>query len=76
MDGYITQSQFFSAFTPLVLALHEKKLIDIAEIPHLYEDVLSRRKIDLQEPDADLIFLQELIAGFQRLANAVKPPPK
>jgi hypothetical protein len=73
--AYITQSQLFDVFTPLLLALHEKKLLDIAEVPHLYEDVLTRRQIDAKPNEADLVFLQGLIVGLQRLATAVKGSP-
>lgn len=72
---YITVKQFGTAFSVLILALHEKNLIDIAELPHLFEDTLTRRVVDLKESGADVAFLQELISGIQRLANHVKGSP-
>ena len=64
----MTIQNFFDAFTPLLLALHEKKVLDIAEVPHLYEDVLVRRKLDRGEDQEDLKFLQEMVQGLHRLA--------
>ena len=73
-NTYITRNQLFDVVLPLILALHEKKIIDIAEVPHLYEDVLVRRKLNLGASDDDLAFLQWLIDASQLLANAIKGP--
>lgn len=67
----VTRQNLFDLFTPLVLALHEKKVIDVAELPHYYEDVLMRRS-SLQESTQDLAFLTEVIQGLSRLAIQVK----
>ena len=72
MENYATRDQIFTIITPLILALHDKKVIDLAELPHYYEDVLTRRKIDQKEPDSELVFLQDLIDAFQKLAIHVK----
>lgn len=68
---HVTISQLFATITPLVVALHEKGLLDIAEVPHYYEDAVVRRK-ELGVPDQDLEFQKELVIGFQRIANAMK----
>ncbi|WP_027730636.1 hypothetical protein ABL850_15730 [Variovorax paradoxus] len=68
----ISTKQLFEVFTPLLLALHEKKVLDIAELPHFYEDALSRRKLDRKETHAETAFLEEVTIGMQRLANVVK----
>jgi hypothetical protein len=40
----LTQQQFFDAFIPLLMALHEKRVIDFAELPLYYEaNSISRR---------------------------------
>lgn len=70
----ITYSQLFTMIAPIVIALHERNLLDIAEIPSFYEDALMRRKFNLNASDAELEFLRQAIAGFQRLALAIKPP--
>ena len=67
----VTASQLFATITPLVVALHEKGLLDIAEVPHYYEDAVIRRK-ELGVAEEDLAFQKELVAGFQRLANVMK----
>lgn len=67
----ITDNELFAAITPILLALHEKKLIDIAEIPHYYEDAVQRRK-DMGVADADLDFQKQLVLGTARLALLVK----
>lgn len=68
---HVTSEQLLATITPLVVALHEKGLLDIAEVPHYYEDAVVRRK-DLGESPEDLAFQQALVAGFQRLAKVVK----
>lgn len=68
----LTKDEFFSAFMPLLLALHEKQVIDLAELPHYYEDALVRRKLDLGEGPDSLVFLQDMIQGLTALANTVK----
>jgi len=70
----ITSKELFTLFTPLVLALHEKKVLDLAELPHYYEDVLVRRKLDLKEDAAGLAFLEQTIQGLHRLAASVIRP--
>ena len=71
----ITTAELFATITPLVVALHEKGVLDIAEIPHYYEDAVVRRK-DMGATDDEVAFQQELVAGFQRLAKMVKAPDK
>lgn len=72
----MTFANLMEVFTPLLLALHEKKVLDIAEVPHYYEDALERRKMNLGETEADLAFLRELVKGLDRLAKAVKEEEK
>lgn len=67
----ITSEQLFATITPLVVALHEKGVLDIAEVPHYYEDAVVRRK-DLGQTPEQLAFQLALVDGFQRLAKAVK----
>jgi hypothetical protein len=67
----ITLEQLMQVFTPLLLALHERKVLDIAEVPHFYEDALERRRT-LGETEADLDFQRQLVLGMVRLAAAVK----
>ena len=67
----ITSEQLFATITPLVVALHEKGILDIAEVPHYYEDALVRRK-DLGATPEGLEFQQALVVSFQRLAKMVK----
>ena len=67
----ITTDQLFATITPLVVALHEKGVLDIAEIPHYYEDAVVRRK-DIGATDDEVAFQKELVVGFQRLAKVVK----
>lgn len=71
----ITIDQLFATITPLVVALHEKGVLDIAEVPHYYEDAVVRRK-DTGATDAEVAYQQELVAGFQRLAKMVKAQDK
>lgn len=71
----ITSEQLFDTITPLVVALHEKGVLDIAEIPHYYEDAVVRRK-DIGATDDEVAFQQELVVGFQRLAKMVKQADK
>ena len=68
----LTRDDLFTVLMPLVLALHEKKVLDIAELPHYYEDALIRRKLDLNQASGDLEFLEETIRGLHRLAAVVK----
>jgi hypothetical protein len=68
----LTQQQFFDAFIPLLMALHEKRVIDFAELPLYYEDVMVRRKLDIREAPENLAFLQSLIQGLSALAPDVK----
>lgn len=67
----LTTSQLFDAISPLLVALHEAKALDIAEVPHYYEDAIQRR-LDLGETQADVAFQQQIAAGIQRLALAIK----
>lgn len=68
----LTRQDFFDVFTPLLLALHEKKVIDIAELPHHYEDVLARRKLDRKEEPEALAFLEHVTSRLHNLARQVK----
>ena len=68
----LTQQQFFDAFIPLLMALHEKRVIDFAELPLYYEDVMVRRQLDIKELPENLAFLQSLIQGLSALAPDVK----
>lgn len=68
----LTRQEFFDAFTPLLLALHGSRALDIAELPHYYEDVLARRRLDNQEDEASLVFLASLIPPLQKLAAQQK----
>lgn len=70
-DMQISSEQLFATITPLVVALHEKGILDIAEVPHYYEDALVRRK-DLGATAEELEFQQALVIGFQRLAKVMK----
>ena len=69
----ITTAELFATITPLVVALHEKGVLDIAEVPHYYEDAVVRRK-DIGATDDEVAFQQELVAAFQRLAQTMKAP--
>lgn len=71
----ITTTELFATITPLVVALHEKGVLDIAEVPHYYEDAVVRRK-DMGATDAEVAYQQELVAAFQRLAKTVKQADK
>ncbi len=69
---FAKRTELFDLFMPLVQALHEKKVIDLAELPHYYEDSLMRRvELPGQKPE-DLAFLKEVIQGLHRLAVQVK----
>lgn len=76
----LTRQEFFDAFTPLLLALHHSKALDIAELPHYYEDVLVRRQ-HRGDSAEELAFLVALIPKLDRLAQLTKaddqriPPP-
>lgn len=65
-------THLFDALIPLLLALHEKKLLDIAELPHYYEDHWARRKLDQKASEDDLDFLAGTIQGLHGLARDVK----
>lgn len=67
----ITQEQLMQVFMPLLLALHEKKVLDIAEIPHFYEDALERSRI-LGATVEELDFRLQLVKGMSHLADSVK----
>ena len=71
----VTTEQLMATITPLVVALHEKGLLDIAEIPHYYEDAVVRRK-GIGATDDEVSFQQQLVVGFQRLAKAMKDEEK
>lgn len=71
----VTTEQLMATITPLVVALHEKGLLDIAEIPHYYEDAVVRRK-GTGATDDEVSFQQQLVVGFQRLAQAMKDEEK
>ena len=68
----IESIHLFDALIPLFLALHEKNVLDIAELPHFYEDHLARRKLDQKATEADLDFLAGTIQGLHGLAYDVK----
>lgn len=68
----ITADQLAAAITPLLLGLHEKGILDIAEVPYFYEDAVMRRKYNLQESDEALAFQREWAKGLHRLAELVK----
>lgn len=63
--------RLLATITPLVVALHEKGVLDIAELPHFYEDAVVRR-LELGATQEQVLFQQELVAGFQRLAKVLK----
>ena len=79
----ITHNELFAVLTPLLLALHEKGVLDISETALLYEDVLARRSLENQEADDSVQLLQVMAQGLYRLAGVVKnqqsgerhPPP-
>ena len=71
----MTIQNFTDAFTPLLLALHEKKVLDIAEVPHFYEDALERRR-SLGASADDLDFQRQLVVLTSRLAALVKASEK
>lgn len=68
----ITSKELFALFSPLILALHEKGVLDISETAHLYEDALARRKLDLGEASSETAFLEQTVQGLHRLAAVVK----
>lgn len=68
----VSINQLMQVFTPLLVALHEKGVLDIAEVPHFYEDAVIRRKYNLGEKDEDTEFQRELVTGLHRLAAALK----
>lgn len=68
----ITEQELLSVFSPLILALHEKGVLDISETAHLYEDVLARRLLGQKEDAESVAFLKEVVLGLHRLASAVK----
>lgn len=73
---HLTSKNLFDVFTPLLLALHEKKVLDIAEVPHFYEDVLARRRLENKEDLESLDFLQQVVLGLNRLSVDVKAKEK
>ena len=72
----LTRQDLFDVVTPLFIALHEKGVIDIAELPHFYEDALARRKLERAHTEADLAFLRDVVGGLHQLARRVKPPAR
>lgn len=66
-----TREKFLDAFMPLLLALHESKALDIAELPHYYEDVVQRRRNN-GESEAALVFQASMIPMLQKLADRQK----
>ena len=68
----VTTKELFEVLTPLVLALHDHKILDIAETAHQYEDTLMRRKTEMGDSQESLAFLAEVTQGLHRLAAAVK----
>lgn len=51
---------------PLMIALHEKKVISLTELALAYEDALARRTIDRK--DLNVSVLREFAAGIYRLS--------
>lgn len=72
----ITDTQLFDTISPLWMALHERGLIDIDDVPGLYEGVLARRRLVLGHTRDDLAFVQDVVDGYRRLAAAMKPPAR
>lgn len=68
----ITDKELFAVFSPLIVALHEKGVMDISETAHLYEDVLARRLLEQKEDEESVAFLKDVVQGLHRLAAAVK----
>lgn len=68
----ITDKELFAVFSPLILALHEKGILDISETAHLYEDTLARRILVNGEDGESVAFLKEVVQGLHRLSAAVK----
>ena len=65
----MTSQNFFDAFTPLLLALNEKKVLMLPELAYLYEDVLAQRKLVLKEDSESLAFLEYMVQQLHRLAK-------
>lgn len=68
----ITEKELFSVFSPLIVALHEKGVMDISETAHLYEDALARRILENGEDAESVEFLRQTVQGLHRLACAIK----
>lgn len=68
----ITERELFTALIPLLLVLHEKKVLDLSEATLAYEDALARRRLDQGEDAASTAFLQQLVRGLHCLAREVK----
>ena len=75
MENAITREQLFDTITPLFLALHRGKLLDISETALVYEDVLAKRRLNNQESVESTEFLAQVVQGLHRLAKAEKTPP-
>lgn len=74
-DMRVTTAQLFATITPLVIALHERRVLDIAEVPHYYEDAVIRR-LERGGTVDEVAFQQELMRGFLRMARVLKDAEK
>ena len=72
---YVTPAQLVGALRPIVMALHEKGLLDIAEIPHFYEDDAERMRLQ-GRPESELEIQKGCAIGFARMAAQMKEEEK
>lgn len=68
---HVTVENLFEAITPLMLALHEKGAVDIAELPQFYLDAVMRRLQNGATED-QVTFQRQMVLGVERLAKMVK----
>lgn len=71
----INLNQLMQVLTPILVALHEHKILDIALLPHIYEDALARRRA-AGVPPRELGLQKWLVVGMSQLAVAVKADEK
>jgi len=71
MNKTITRKQFFEAFVPLILALHENKTLTLEQLTDSMTDTLTRRKIDLAQSDDEFAFAYEVLHALQKLKKRV-----
>lgn len=69
---YITKSDLFSFVSPLMVALHEKGILDISETALAYEDALARRRLEMGQSAPETAFLEETVRGLHYLAGLLK----